>query len=81
MLMPRTRLLAGLLLSLALCAHAEEKQDKPNRVERVAKKTADGVERTVKRTGKWAERTGNRAGKAVERTVDKTESWVKKKTE
>ncbi len=72
-------LVACLLLSLCVgMAHAQEK---PNRVERAAKKAADGVERTVNRTGKWAERTGKKTAKAVERTVDKTENWIKKKTE
>ena len=77
--MPRVRLLACLLVSAPIMlGHA---QDKPNRIERAAKKTGDGVERTVKRSGKWAERTGKKAGKAVERTADKTENWIRKKTE
>jgi hypothetical protein len=78
------RAFASLLICLpvALAGGAEQGEaQKPNKIERAAKKTAKGVERTVKRTGDWAERTGNRVGKAVERTVDKTENWVKRTLE
>jgi hypothetical protein len=66
--MPRMRLLACLLLCAPIMLGYA--QDKPNRIERAAKKTANSAERTVKKVGK-----------AVERTADKTENWIRKKTE
>ena len=67
------------LLACLLAAGTGYADEKPNRVERAAKKTADGIERAAKRTGKWAERTATRAGKAIGRSAERTESWVKKK--
>jgi hypothetical protein len=67
------------LLAAALLAGNSYAEDKPNRIERAAKRTADGVEKTAKRTGRWAERTATRAGKAVGRTAERTENWIKRK--
>ena len=78
---PLALILAGLLAAAQSYAADEKDKPAPNRVERAAKKTAQGVEKTAKRTGDWAERTAKRTGKAVERAADKTESWIKKQTE
>lgn len=89
--MPKPRTITSALaamLSITL-AHADEP---PNRLERTAKKAGAAVDRavqrsekwteeTVDRAGKWANRTGTRASQAVENAADKTESWVKKKTQ
>lgn len=80
-------MLACLIASLAAAlpasrAHAGDgDSEKPNRIERAAKKAADGVKNTVKRTGNWAQRTGERAGKAVGRAAERTDRWIRKKLE
>src|SRR6266849_2752897 len=80
-------ILAGLLA--APPTYGADEKPPPNRVERAAKKAAEGVdkaatragkavERAADKTGKWAERTAKRTGKAVEHAADKTEAWIKK---
>jgi len=69
---------AAAALSLAAPVFAE---DKPNRVERTARKAAEGTERTAKRAGKFVEKTATRAGKFVERTATKTGNAVKRAVE
>jgi hypothetical protein len=84
-------LVAGLLLA-AGAVHAQEKKAEGNAVERTAKKAADATGRTVERAAKATERTAKRAVGAVERGAkaadkaltnagEKTENWVKQKTQ
>jgi hypothetical protein len=76
------RMTAAALLSFALPALAEDKPaEKPNRVERTAKKAADATERTARRAGKFVEKTATRAGKFVERTANKAGNAVKRALE
>jgi hypothetical protein len=80
-----------LLVFLPLIAYAED-TEKPSAVERAAnatgrgidhaaKATGRGVERAAKATGRGLERAAKATARGVERTVDRTEGWVKKKTE
>ena len=74
------RLIATAFLALGAAAPALA-EDKPNRIERTAKKVADGTEKTAKRAGKFVEKTATRAGKFVERTANKTGNAVKRAVE
>ena len=71
--------LAAIFCSVSATAASDS--DKPNRVERTAKKAAQGTERTVKRAGKFVEKTATKAGKFVERTATKTGNAVKRAVE
>ena len=75
------RIITTTALALGVAASAHAQEEKPNRVERTAKKVADGTERTAKRAGKFVERTATRAGKFVERTAEKTGNAVKRALE
>ena len=76
------RIIATALLALAFSAHADDKPaEKPNRIERTAKKAADATERTARRAGKFVEKTATRAGKFVERTANKAGNAVKRALE
>lgn len=74
------RIIATAILALGIATPAFP-EDKPNRIERTAKKAADGTERTAKRAGKFVEKTATRAGKFVERTANKTGNAVKRAVE
>jgi hypothetical protein len=70
-----------LALAVAFAATAVASEDKPNKVERAAKKAGQAVENTAHRAGKWADRTATRAGKWVERTADKTDKAIRRALE
>jgi hypothetical protein len=75
---------ARVVLALFFCsasATAYCDEAKPNRVERTAKKAAQGTERTAKRAGKFVEKTATRAGKFVDRTATKAGNAVKRAVE
>jgi hypothetical protein len=77
-----TNALRVLVVALAMAASpAYPSDDKPNRVERTAKRAGKFVEKTAKRSGKFVEKTATRAGKFVERTATKTERAVKRAIE
>jgi hypothetical protein len=63
---------------IAVLARAE---DKPNALERGVTKAGKAIERTGDRGAKATSNGLNTAGKAVGHTVEKTENWVKKKTQ
>ena len=69
----------SVLATAAPSAYSTE--DQPNRVERTARKAAQGAEKTAKRAGKFVEKTATRAGKFVERTATKTGNAVKRAVE
>src|SRR5688500_11745311 len=84
-----TSVLLVIVMALALASHDYPSDDKPNRVEGTASRSAKGtentarragkfVEKTAKRSGKFVEKTAPRAGKFVERTATKTERAVKR---
>ena len=60
---------------------ADETPAKPNRAERAAEKTGQAIDRAAKKTGKAIERAAKNTGKALDHAADKTEGWIKKKTE
>lgn len=62
------------VLVLALPGYASD--EKPNRIERTAKKAADGTERTAKRAGKFVEKTAKRSGRFVEKTATRAGKFV-----
>jgi hypothetical protein len=62
-------------------AFAEEKGEKPNRIERTANRAVQGTENTAKRAGKFVEKTATRAGKFVEKTATKVDKSVRKALE
>ena len=68
-------------LSATTAVPAYPAEDKPNRVERTAKKAAHATERTAKRAGKFVEKTATRAGKFVDRTATKAGNAVKRAVE
>ena len=71
-----------LALTVALAPMAAGPQeDKPNKIERAAKKTGQAVENTAHRAGKWAGRTANRAGKFIEDTANKTDKAIRRALE
>lgn len=67
--------------SATTAAFAYGAEDKPNRVERTAKKAAQATEKTARRAGKFVEKTATRAGKFVDRTATKTGNAVKRAVE
>ena len=80
------------LFSLLMVLAAPQALAEDNAVERTAKKAADATERTVNRAAKATEKTAKRAVGAVERGAkaadkaltnagEKTENWVKQKTQ
>ena len=71
----------ALALAVAFAATAVASEDKPNKVERAAKKAGQAVENTAHRAGKWAERSATRAGKWVERTANKTDKAIRRALE
>ena len=71
----------GVTLAYSQGDKPNSQQGKPNRIERTAKKVAEGTERTAKRAGKFVEKTATRAGKFVERTAEKTGNAVKRALE
>jgi hypothetical protein len=64
---------------LSMVAHSEE--EKPNKIERTAKKAGQAVEKTAHRVGNWTARTATRAGKWVERTANKTDKAIRRALE
>jgi hypothetical protein len=73
---------AVLALALALAPVAARPEDeKPNKIERAAKKTGQAIENTADRAGKWAGRTVNRAGKFIENTAQKTDKAIRRALE
>jgi hypothetical protein len=68
-------------LAAVLIAVLARAEDKPNALERGVNKAGKAIERTGDRGAKATSNGLNTAGKAVGRTVDKTENWVKKKTQ
>lgn len=72
---------AALALAILVAPTAAGPQDKPNKIERTAKRAAQVVENTAQRSGKWAERTATRAGKSVERTAEKTDRAIRRALE
>jgi hypothetical protein len=70
----------ALMLALASMAAGPE-EDKPNKIERAAKKTGQAVENTAHRAGKWAGKTANRAGKFIEDTANKTDKAIRRALE
>ena len=60
---------------------AEDKGDKPNRLERGAARAVQGTENTARRAAKFTEKTAVRAGKFVERTATKVDKSVRKALE
>ena len=63
----------------SLAAHAEEQ--KPNKIERTAKKAGQAVDSTARRAGNWTARTATRAAKWVERTAEKTDKAIRRAVE
>ena len=71
----------ALALVLTLVPVAVQPEEKPNKIERAAKKTGQAVENTANRAGKWAGRTANRAGKFIEDTANKTDKAIRRALE
>jgi hypothetical protein len=71
----------ALTLALSPMAAGTQEQDKPNKIERAAKKAGQAVENTAHRAGRWADRTATRAGRWVERTGDKTDKAIRRALE
>ena len=69
------------LATTMLAAVTVQAAEKPNKLERSVTKAGKAVERTGDRGAKATTNGLNSAGNAVGRTVDKTENWVKKKTQ
>ena len=69
------------LATIAFAAFTIQAEEKPNKLERSVTKAGKAVERTGDRGAKATTNGLNSAGNAVGRTVEKTENWVKKKTE
>jgi hypothetical protein len=74
-----TTAIALAFTSFSMAAHPEE--EKPNKIERTAKKVGHAVEKTARRAGNWTARTATRAGKWVERTANKTDKAIRRAVE
>lgn len=69
---------AAAVAALVLPTSIHPGEDKPNRIERTAKKVADGTEKTAKRAGKFVEKTAKRSAKFVEKTATRAGKFVEK---